>query len=490
MKQTLVLAPVIMIIFILFGGIYSFIVFVFIAAFALLPPIIFKYSIYPERALYFFFIIWISIPKNIRRVPFVGLFDLPGISYFDIIQTLAVLHIIILLLITKRRVLIPKNIWSLIYLFFFTILVSTIFGVIKYYYSYQSFPSQLLLGNIVEDFINPFYGLIILLGLFTFITQYSQVEKIIKIFAISGILILLDYFIFDFLGLFKFLLIWVSQGGRHKGFFFGDYMANGLFGVITSFAMAYFILKNKKNYLLPFLLLMLFPIQATYERTVYIAYFTGLITFALIYFQKVKTKYKVFLFFFLIIASLIFIYNASSFNDSLNSFYAGNVRKTDFTDSQSFYSRLAAWFRSFDVFVYLFPFGTGEGLSQQYLNAHFIPQLTGGLINQKSYVMYSSLISGVKTTKAHNIFVHYVSEHGLLGLITIYIFIKTILRNYSFSKKLMNKHDQVLFRAMVYAMIFGLGAYYMVESAERLYFLYSMLLFFSVFMLYVPKNTT
>ena len=73
-------------------------VFIFFATLAVLPPIIFKYRKYPHRSIFAFLILWITFPKYIRFLPFIGTYDFPGFSYFNVLQTIAVLHIIVLLI--------------------------------------------------------------------------------------------------------------------------------------------------------------------------------------------------------------------------------------------------------------------------------------------------------------------------------------------------------------------------------------------------------
>jgi len=476
-----------MLVFILFGGNYSVLVFVFIAAFILLPPIIFRYSIYPERSIYFFFIIWITFPKFIRSLPFIGVFDLPGISYFDIIETTMILHISILMLLKGTNLSMPNRISRLTKLFFFTMLISTIIGVVRYNFVIQSLPHLFLLGNVVEDYINPFNGLIVFLGLFAFINKSEQVEKVLGIFAISGLLIFLDYLILNYFGLFNFLSFWITKGARHGGIFFNDYQLNGLFCIISSPAILYFIIKRKRYYLIPFVLLLLLPVHQTYQRAIYIGFITGLVMFAYIFNKRIRLKKRILFATILIIFISIGSYFSNNLKVGLNDIVSEDIRKGELSDPQSLHARFGAWLRSADLFIYTFPFGSGEGMSPLYYNARFVPQHTSFLLTERAGDMYWTRSTGSRTTKAHNIYIHFITEHGILGLIVLIAFLKTLFGNLSLIMRRKGISEDLLFVATISAIIFGIGTFYMFESARRLYFLYGLLLFLSTFILYSKK---
>jgi len=230
---------------------------------------------------------------------------------------------------------------------------------------------------------------------------------------------------------------------------------------------------------------MIFPIHATYQRTPYLGLLFGTLTFFLIYFpgRKLATKFAISI--FLIFGLLFFTINFTEVFESVNSFIQGSVRsESKFTDPKSFYDRLGIWFRSADVFIYSFPFGVGEGMSELYYNAQFVPKTMNSLIGTQSIGSYQN-ISGFHITKAHNVYLHFISEYNVLGFLVLFVFIKQIFKNFRRKMSAKSSLEYDAYQATVFAIIVGIGVMNLFDSVIRLYFLYGLLLFFTYS---TPKN--
>jgi len=156
----------------------------------------------------------------------------------------------------------------------------------------------------------------------------------------------------------------------------------------------------------------------------------------------------------------------------------GDVRQTELLVKSSFNSRIGIWLRSADVFIYSFPFGVGENVSPLYYNSSFVPTIANQSISQQLPDSYWGLVYSNYTTKTHNVFFHFVTEYNILGFLVLILFIKQIFKNFS-RCGLDGSINNAIFRATIFSMILAIGIMGLFESADRLYFLYSMLLFFS-----------
>ncbi|MBL7006841.1 MAG: O-antigen ligase family protein [Spirochaetia bacterium] len=481
----LLLVPLIMLFCILFLGVYTPLIFFFIIISFIVPPIIFKYRYYPHRSIYAFLFLWIVFPKYIRYIPIIGTYYLTGISYFDILQTLSVLHIIILLIMKsygkRKKIIIPKSLLFLTNIFFATILITTIAGIIRYFFFDLSFPLKISDGNLLDFFVNPFYGIIVLLGLCAFIVNYKQVETLLAILAISGILLLTEHLIMSYLGFFSNMNVWAyaSDKLRFSSLIFSSYDLKGLFCVISTFAILYFVIQKRMYYLLPLALLMIFPIQVTYQRTIYLGYSFGILAFILIYLHRIKLMTRFVVLYLVLVSLIIVIGNSKETYENVNTFIIGDVRtENKFTNSKSLYDRIGLWFRSADVFIYSFPFGVGEGMAESYYGASFVPATMTPLVLSSSKSAYQA-ISGPRQTKAHNVYIQFIAEYNILGLFVLFLFIIQILKNFMKSGLDNRIPEYTVYRATVYAMITSIGIMNLFESAARLFFMYGMLLFFT-----------
>ena len=471
---------------ILILGDYNMVTFIFIVSVIILPFVIFKYKKYPERSIYAFLIIWVTVPKYVSTIPLIGSYVLPGFSYFDIFQTIAICHIISLLFLKGYKNIsalkMPKDLQKMTIFFSIIIFFTTIVGVIRYFLVVPQ-SEQFAIGNFLELVFTPFSGLIFFLGLFAFIIQYKQVEKLLFIIAFGGFLLLIEQLVMVELNLFSALniLAYAEDGFRFNSLIYGSYDIKGIFCVISALAILYLSISKQKYYLIPFVFLMIFPISLTYQRTPYLGYFFGLLIFATFYFKKLKLSSKLIIFLTFTIIILFSIVNQKSSYNYLNNFLNGDKEGSrELNQSQSFYDRLGLWYRAVDVFIYSFPIGVGEGMYEVYSGRRFAPTYVAPLVNLKSRSAYLSLI-GNHRTKPHNVYIQFISEYNVLGFIVLYFFIRKITIYLSFKRYKKIKYKNDLFRATVAGMVVSVGVMSSFDSVIRLYFLYGLLMFLAYF---------
>lgn len=493
MVRLLLCISILMLIFLFGYGNYNFITFIFILGSIILPPVIFNYNKYPERSIYLFLILWITFPKYIRYLPIIGTYDLPGVNYFDIFQAVFTFHIAFLLVKKGFKNIInlqlPKSINRITLFFIFTILIGTVSGAIRYFL-FVPRAYHIEVGNLIEYAFTPFSGIIFFLGLFAFINKYKQVEKLIYIFALAGILILLEHLLMVRLNLFNELNIYAyaADQTRFNSLIYGSYDIKGIFCVLSSISFLYLAFEKRKYYFLILVFLIIIPIFTTYQRTSYIGYFLGLITFFLIYFKEAKQFSKILISTALVLITIYISFNQKSLSQSVNNFITGNemVRQQNIADNQSLYDRMGLWYRAADVFIYSFPFGVGEGMYEVYANRRFASAYVAPFVNLRSMNSYRA-ISSEKVTKPHNVYIQFISEYNILGLLVLYFFIRQLLRYIRNKKFTKSNNKNNIYRATVISMIFALGVMSLFDSVIRLYFLYGMLMFMAFF---ISKSKT
>ena len=464
--------------FIIFTGDYNLITFLFIAFFIFFVPLIFKYRFYPERSIYIYLFLWIIFPKTIRYLPFIGTYDLAGFGYFDVLQTIFLFHILILLLKKGYKnissITIPINLKRYIVYFSIILLFTTIFGSLRYFITVPV-SERIVFGNLIQNFFNPFAGLIFFIGLFAFIKNLKHIENIIYILALSGIFILLEHFIISELNLFSNLNVWAysSDNLRFNSLIYSSYDLKGTFCVLSSISILYIAVTKKKYYLLILVFLMILPISSTFQRTPYLGYFISIIFFLFIYIRSKRLKFKI----SLILISFLFIsisLSDNSISNKIESYVSGDgiVRKNGVFELQSLYDRFGLWYRAIDVFINYFPFGVGEGMFEIYSVGSLTPEISKPIVFSRSFSSYKS-VTGFKKTKPHNVYIQFISEYNIFGLIILFLFIIQLF-------KYLNKKNNISNRSLksfVYSIVIGIGIMSFFDSFISLYFLYGLLMF-------------
>ena len=471
----------------LLAGYYDPAFFIFISALTFLVPGFLKYQAKPERSIYTYLLLWVTFPKHIRFLPVIGTYDFPGYSYFDVFQTIATLHIVILLIQKgyggAKSIQMPKRLKELTVYFFIILVLTTIAGSIKYFF-FVNERDMVANGDLLEFAFVPFTGIIFFLGLFAFIKEFKQVEKLLGIFVLAGILLLLEHYLLVRFQLFSFLNHWAyaSDGKRFNSLIYGSYDIKGVFCVISTFAILYFAIKKKKYLLLPLAFLMIFPIHATFQRTPYLGYFLGFITFIIIFMKEQTRIVKLMVFFIVLVSALFISVNREGILKRTNNFITddGLAREIDINDPNSLDGRLGLWFRSADVFIYHFPIGIGEGMFEVYSESTLTPNIINSLVPTNSQSAYE-MSSDSHRTKPHNVYIQFIVEYNILGFIVLFLFIKELLK-YLWGNRLKNLNSvDNLFRATIISMTVGLGVMNLFDSTIRLYFIYGMLMFSAYF---------
>ncbi len=479
----------------LFWGDYSSNFLYFIIFFCIGYIVIFSVILKPDRAIYAYLILWVTFPKFIRFLPVLGTFDLPGVSYFDIFHALAALTIAITLFFKKeewRKINVSPSLKKFYLLVFFTAIVTLVSSYVLLDTGKISFSSEIKGQFFTRDVALLFYGLIFLLGLMAFIKEMRQVEIILGILVLAGALLVVESVFLYHLGVVPELRFWISAilGGEFQSLIFLNSTWVGLFCMMSLCSGFYFVWKYRKFQMLPLVLLIFIPALATYQKSLLGGMIVALGAFC---YLAMKRQVKVF-----VLLGLGFLASATLFYGNSPGFFShsfekvitvlgGEVRPMDYWGEGTATSRLGPYLRAIDVIVFFFPLGVGEGLGEYYLSSSVPTYFSDYTPDRSSSKLYADLITGEHQTSTHNLYLQYIMENGLLGILVLVSFLYLTLKNADYFKRhslrpLGLTNVVSIAQACTYSALAGISFHYLFESSSKLYFIFFLLLFLTFFL--------
>lgn len=157
--------------------------------------------------------------------------------------------------------------------------------------------------------------------------------------------------------------------------------------------------------------------------------------------------------------------------------------------------RVAFWYRAADVFVETFPFGTGGGMLPYYMaptkgstvDSHFEGVLPGSELAER---MYEQTMTE-RFTSVHNLYIEFIVENGLGGLILCGWFGWLVFRAY---RRLMDKSRPLTRQtnyllATTLAMLLAASLNVMTDATVKIFWFYAVLLYVVTF-LATPTSET
>ncbi len=441
----------------------------------------------PEMSIYAFLFLWCFFPK--KSIPpdstlgwLKDVMNMPPIiesSLFSMFEITILLAIIVRLVVSGKAFKI-KQLRRFNILLFVMVISAFIISLKLYYFPDTSLVTEPLRS--LYGLIHIVAGLIFFSGCMKFIKTQKQIEIIFSFFVLSLIILSLETILLRYLNLIPQLNYWaISERGLYISLIFSDYNGVGVCSIIAFPCFVYFIL-SRKNYRL-FLLMpvLLLPLINGYERAQMVGLLTALTCFAYMIIQNNKHRIIVIGFGVVILCTIY-----SSIGETLiyktTSFLGGEVRP-DYLSADSFFSRVGAWLRCIDVFIRSFPFGVGPGVVFYYMGSSDIPShFVLSDIDLRAADYYDSLRYGVHMTGSHNLYLQYIAEYGLLGVITIISFVCLVLSRFlSFkrrAKKIYPKYyDYFLAQVCCYSIMIGLGVFYIFQHSPVYYFLFLLFLY-------------
>lgn len=448
----------------------------------------------PEWTVYGFFLVWVLVPKAFRMYYITGgQYDLPeGVTLFTIVEGVAALAILAALLtrgagrLSWRS---HKASWLFLILFSVTHVASflLVYGpmtalappsveILADYYDVAATPVDRIL-----PLLYVVWGILFLLGSIAFITELKQIEFIFTIFILCGIELALETIVFYYLGLFPALLHWaVHRMGRFNGLVFTDYDVVGIFCLIAIGCTIYFSQSRRTKAFLWLIPLFLLPIAAGHQR----APVFGLVAMAgALIWLTTESRAKIGLALFATVAlSVLAIVGGGEFVLNIVASTLGGDVRPEYFSGETVEHRIALQLRGLDVFAHTFPFGAGPGMLRPAMNSP-ISCLFDAYVPDAGASAYSMEVAGTHTTNVHNMFLVFVFENGMLGIVTLAVFVMLTIRNYRNWKKTAHKQGGhirglALAQALAFAILLGLAAHHTFENPALPFAIY--FLFFAI----------
>ncbi len=459
----------------------------------------FAYIVYcgfakPEMSVYGFLFLWCVFPK--KGIPLSSVLgwlketfnlpDIPEVSLYFILVFVLLLAIVVKI-ITNNKGWVIKEFKILYLLFLFLVISGLIVSLKLFYYSDNSFVTEPARSLI--KLVHVFSALIFFSGCMMFIKIQKQIEIIFSLFILSLVLLATENILFNYFGLFPQLHYWaISDLGRFVSMTFASDTAVGVCTIIALCCFFYFVFSRryyKLLFLMPFLIS---PLINGYDRAPLAGLLSAMLFFIYMVFRN--SKYKMLIITFgpaLLIAA--FSGYGETLIDKTTSFLGGDVRP-DYLSTDSLFTRMGAYLRCIDVFIYSFPFGVGAGVVRFYMASLDVPSnFLLSSVDLRASEFYDRIRFGAKVTGSHNLYLQYITEFGLVGVITIISIVCFILPRFkSFIKraKVISQKNYDLFLAQVccYSVIIGLAVFYFFQTTPEYYFL---LLLFIYLIVLIPK---
>jgi hypothetical protein len=399
--------------------------------------------------------------------------DVSG-GIFAIIEPVALLTILLAVLRRWKgwsNLEVPRSLKIFFLLFLITFLFSNFISFVFRGLGY--FPDIDIEGpQAFKLFMEIPYGLIFLFGVMVFIKERLQVEKIFFIIMLGGISIGVQAIMFFYMKLFPFLHTWAINGsGRFTSLTFIDFDAVGLFSVISIGCSAYFYFSGVRRRLaFSAIALNFISIITTVERAPLVATFISLCTIGWFY---AKGGYRlVFVYACGVIIIIFLFFEQNSFILRGITFLGAGIRE-DYR-ILNLYSRFDLGVKGINVFYFSFPFGVGSGLVQFFI---------GEATTQRFIIRMLPYVSDT-----HNYFISHIAEYGFLGIVTLFLFVSTIVRNFRTwrerSRNMEIYTDKWSAMISIYAIFCGSTFYFVFENTPKFLHLFLMFFYFT----YLPVS--
>jgi hypothetical protein len=451
---------------------------------AMLYVMVFGRLLPGAASVYAFIAVAFLFPNYATR--YFGFGEIPAYFFVEIAAALGVLVAVV----RERRSSLPANRWerSLCGMLAATVVVHYLVYVpVSWSGYYPSAPNPLTIAYYGAEML---CSLVFLYGCVVFIRTLRQVEWGAWLFVLCGVELLAERVIFGALGLFPQIGRYAyDEIGRFESLAENEPLAVGIYASVAMLSGLYLAIRRRSFLLAGLAAIFWYLAFTVYQRTFAIAPVLATIFFA----WKVSTpRVRVALAAAGCLAVAVVGARASGVEERLQSLYVGTWRDNgpgsrglDPFSTDQLEARLGYQARGLDVFVHLFPFGTGERVWRDYQSSPAIPSrfAPAGVVSPlRPYAdvarkTYQDAMFGWTTSEAHNGYIEHVIAYGVLGVLGEILFIGLVVRNYWRSRGAARVP-----RAFVFAVLGFFGFYFMFYSFPKVYVAY-MFFFHAAFLL-------
>lgn len=323
-------------------------------------------------------------------------------------------------------------------------------------------------------------SLCFLWGCVAFIRTLRQIEWGAWLFVLCGVELLTERFVFGVLGLFPQVGHFAfDEIGRFESLVENEPLAVGVYASVAMLCALYLAVRRRSIVMAVLVAMFWYLAFTVYQRTFAIAPALATIFFA----WKTSGPRLRLAFAAAACAAVVVIgANASGVEQRLQSLYAGTWRDNgpgsrglDPFGTDQLEARLGYQARGLDIFVYLFPFGTGEFVQRDYLASPAIPSrfAPAGVISplrpfaDVALRTYQDAMFGATSSQAHNGYLEHVFAYGVLGVVGVLLFVGAIVANYWRSRARWTTPH-----AFVFAVLALFGFFFTFYSFPKVYVAY------------------
>ena len=388
------------------------------------------------HALYAFIFISLFFPKSGNNFRLFVIETLPNVTLFTIVQCVAALAISLNNSRVKQfRRFIPPRARMFDMTVFMLVVLMLVMSLIRYV------GGDYLTGldPLPEEFAweaQLLAAFVFFRGCMVCIKSIKQIEAVLAIFLLAGLILSIESILYFYLGLplpLRDSYVFHESGRYHSMFFF-DFVSLVFVVMVAIGAAFYFASATRWRVALVLMFVFILPVVATLQRGPALA---CIIIMGMCFLLKLRIplQYTLSLIAAVVVSSLLFLPEGNATYGVLD--ILTNIRP-DYLDSysRSFESRLGSQLRGLEVLLHAMPCGSGSLRMSYLMVSQNTPQWFSNWVHPGSAAsFYEKISSGAHTTGSHNFFINLVGEYGLLGLISIGLAIKMSAQGFRFGVK-------------------------------------------------------
>ncbi len=322
---------------------------------------------------------------------------------------------------------------------------------------------------------------------FVFLDRISAVETLFKLVTAFATLGSIEAILFYYLRLGGPLEAYaINRYGQLDGVTFGSPDALARILGIALFATLYLATKPGRKLVLLLIPLFAVALLATQNRATAVSMLVGLIVYTA---MRGRTRSRSVVLVTWIFAAAAAIAGAGFGINQLLDEEVSTVR-SDYKDPSNMLARVVIAQRGVEVAWHTFPFGVGAGQVPYYMNSPDVPSLFGEAEYYQNRPLYYAIRSGSLLTSVHNLYLNFIIEGGLLGVVALLFLAATIIKALRFAWRHREAYDNTPLDAL-FAILITIAINVGADSTFRPYALYLLLTWSAVLITYtIPALQT
>ena len=323
------------------------------------------------------------------------------------------------------------------------------------------------------------FALALLAAAMLFLDSVERIEAFFKWVAICGIFGLLDFVFLYLLDIAPAIRDEMTgASGGFGGVFLGGPDGLGRMAIMIVFAALYFVSFRRSWGYFVLVVAGLLLVLVSGSRPVAISALAGFLLYLWLCRHQRQRVVRTPFFASLVLLIAIFlpwgVYVFQAEGAVVGSVQSVTQRQDYFQAGVGTLERLAIWARGLDVLIATFPFGTGGGLYPYYMAASIPAHFSFSGVAATIYAR----ITAHEIVSAHNLYVEFIVENGLAGVILVGWYGLLCWRSYKTFRRLGTSLDEQHRYLLIstFCILFAAALNVMTDATFKAYWLYAILL--------------